>query len=43
MWTQFWDMHSGGSQKEVHGIYAKDIKEGERQGILPEQGYVWVD
>lgn len=27
----------------VHVIYAKDIKEEERKGDIPSQGYVWID
>lgn len=29
--------------KEVHAIFAKDIKDEERRGVVPEQGYVWRD
>ena len=31
------------AQPEVLVIYAKDIKPGEDQGEVPEQGYVWQD
>lgn len=30
-------------QKDVHVIYAKDIKPKERKGELQEEGYVWKD
>jgi hypothetical protein len=30
-------------KKDVHFIYAKDIKPQEKVGEVPEQGYVWMD
>jgi len=30
-------------KKDILVIYDKDIKAKERVGVLPEQGYVWVD
>ena len=40
---EFLSLEEYEKQSHILIVYAKDIKPEERQGSIPEQGYVWVD
>ncbi len=42
-WGLYVSLDEYAQQKDVLVIYDKDIKQEERIGEIPEQGYVWVD
>lgn len=41
-WGKYLTLEQYLKSKDVKFIYAKDIKPSEREGDVPEQGYVWV-
>lgn len=42
-WEGYQTLEEYVAREDVLVIYAKDIKPEERQGSVPDQGYVWVD
>ena len=42
-WNDYVTLKEYLKRKNVFAIYTKDIKDSDRQGEIPEQGYVWVE